>query len=625
MPIEKLRPSFTFNEDRIKELKKIAPEAFADGKINWETLREALGEYLEDDAEAQEHFGLFWPGKRQARRMAAVPSKGTLVPVYGEGLKGDGTPDSDGFNDSHNIFIEGENLEVLKILQKAYAGKIKMIYIDPPYNTGNDFVYDDNFTEPLQEYLRRTGQVDEEGQPLTTNKRADGRFHSKWLSMMYPRLRLAKSLLSDEGVIFISIDDNEIHNLKTIMNEIFGEENFKGIIIWQHSIQPKGYTGKFSVHHNFILCYANSPDFSIGNLSRTKEHNKNYSNPDNDPNGSWRSGDVRNALYRKNLIYDLHTPSGKIINPPKNGWRWSKQTMFDKIKSGEIIFNKDETNIIRKIYLKNLEGRTPETIWFGKDVGTTRDGINELKKLFAGNPPFDTPKPASLIERMFEIADLNEGDLILDFFGGSSTTAQSVLQNNFKKNKKLKYIIVQLQEKVDISTPAGINAKNLNLLTISDISKERIRRYSASINTEKYVPKNDIGFKIFRLTISNYSEWRDYKEQNILKLETLFDQFETPLRENWTEQGLLTESLLIEGFPLDSSIETLAHFKANKIRKITSEFCDHALLVCFDEKINDSTIGQLDLNEKDIFICLDSAISDQEKLRLADKGLIKTV
>ena len=254
MPIEKLRPTYSFDEERIKELNRIVPEVFADGKINWEVLKEALGEYLEDEKGQVEHFGLFWPGKKEARRAAALPPEGTLEPIYGEGLKADGTPDTDGINDSSNIFIEGENLEVLKILQKSYAGRIKMIYIDPPYNTGNDFVYDDNFTEPLQEYLRRTGQIDGEGKPLTTNKKADGRFHSRWLTMIYPRLILARNLLENSGLIFVSIDDNEINHLRTILNEIFGEENFQQEIVWKNKYGPGAQTKGFGNLHEYILC-----------------------------------------------------------------------------------------------------------------------------------------------------------------------------------------------------------------------------------------------------------------------------------------------------------------------------------------------------------------------------------
>jgi adenine-specific DNA-methyltransferase len=226
MSIEKLRPSFTFTEDRLKELAAVVPEAFADGKINWNTLQEALGEYLED--ENQEHFGLTWPGKREARRLAAMPSKGTLITQPGQGVNEDTT---------RNVFIEGDNLEVLKLLQKSYAGRIKMIYIDPPYNTGNDFVYPDDYSEPLEAYLQRTGQVGEAGQILATNTRASGRYHSNWLSMMYPRLLLARQLLSDDGVIFVNIDDNEEHHLRILLNEIFGEENFRANISWQKNIR----------------------------------------------------------------------------------------------------------------------------------------------------------------------------------------------------------------------------------------------------------------------------------------------------------------------------------------------------------------------------------------------------
>ncbi|MCL4483360.1 MAG: site-specific DNA-methyltransferase, partial [Bacteroidetes bacterium] len=263
MAHEKLRPDYLFDETKIAQLKQLAPECFEDGKINFTTLSQNLGDWRLDEEDPKlEHFGLFWPGKRDARKAAALPPEGTLEPVWGDGLKSDGTPDSDGVNDSKNIFIEGENLEVLKLLQKSYAGKIKMIYIDPPYNTGNDFVYDDDFTEPLQEYLRRTGQVDEEGKAMTTNKRSDGRFHSKWLCMMYPRLRLARNLLRDDGVIFVSIDDNELSNLSLILNEVFGPENFLATFIIQSN--PRGSQSIKSVAstHEYLLTFAKNFEFA---------------------------------------------------------------------------------------------------------------------------------------------------------------------------------------------------------------------------------------------------------------------------------------------------------------------------------------------------------------------------
>lgn len=273
-----------------------------------------------------------------------------------------------------------------------YAGEVKCIYIDPPYNTGSAFEhYDDNLE------------------------------HSTWLNMMYPRLKLLREFLREDGSIWISLDDSEVHYCKVICDEIFGRQNFLVDIIWQHSVQPKGYLNKFSIHHNHILLYRKSADFKLKPLEREEKDNKAYSNPDNDPKGLWRSGDVRNALYRPNLIYDVITPSGNVIKPCKNGWRWSKETMDEKIKTGEIIFNKDETRIIHKIYLATVRGRAPESIFFGEFVGTTREAMSEIKALF-GTSAFETPKPERLIKRVLEIAT-DEGDLVLDSLLGSGTTA----------------------------------------------------------------------------------------------------------------------------------------------------------------------------------------------------------
>jgi len=291
-----------------------------------------------------------------------------------------------------NILVHGDNLEALKALLPFHAGEVKCIYIDPPYNTGSAFEhYDDNLE------------------------------HSTWLNMMYPRLKLLREFLREDGSIWITLDDGESHYCKVICDEIFGRQNFLVDVIWQHSVQPKGYLDKFSIHHNHILLYRKSDKFKINPLEREEKDNKAYSNPDNDPKGLWRSGDVRNALYRPNLIYDVITPSGKVIKPCKNGWRWSKETMQAKISSGEIIFNKDETRIIRKIYLSTVEGRAPESIFFGDLVGTTREAMSEIKALF-GTSAFETPKPERLIQRILTIAT-NPGDVVLDSFLGSGTTA----------------------------------------------------------------------------------------------------------------------------------------------------------------------------------------------------------
>lgn len=345
---------------------------------------------------------------------------------------------------SENKIIHGDNLEALKSLLPEYEGQVKCIYIDPPYNTGNEaWVYNDNVNDPkLKKWLGQV--VGKESEDLSR--------HDKWLCMMYPRLKLLHKLLADDGAIFISIDDNEQANLRLICDEIFGFNNFLNDVIWQHSIQPKGYLGKFSIHHNHTLVYSKTSNYILGNLNRTDEHNKAYSNPDNDPKGMWRTGDVRNALYRPNLIYDIITPSGKIIKPPKNGWRWSKETLNEKIKSKEIFFNKDESNIIRKIHLVNVEGRAPETIWFGQDVGTTRDANKTLKEIFNNAEiPFDTPKPVNLIRRILEIAT-SKDSIVLDSFAGSGTTAHAVLNLNEEDGGNRKFILIEMEDYAETIT-----------------------------------------------------------------------------------------------------------------------------------------------------------------------------
>lgn len=334
-----------------------------------------------------------------------------------------------------HILIEGDNYHALKCLNYTHKGKIDVIYIDPPYNTGSD-----GFTYKDKRFLSQfpDGTTIPKEHPLR---------HSTWLSFMSKRLELAKNLLSEKGVIFISIDDNEQANLKLLCDQIFGEECFVSDVIWQNSIQPKGYLGSVSMQHNYMLIYSRNSGWEIGNLKRTEEDNKAYKNPDNDPRGLWRSGDVRNALYRPNLIYDIISPSGNRISPPsENGWRWSKDTVEEKIKTGEIIFNKDETGIIRKIYLDTVEGKAPESIWFGEKVGTTRTATSELKEIFNGKAPFDTPKPVSLIERVVQLSS-SKHSIVLDFFAGSGTTLHATMKLNAEDGGNRQCILVQQKEK----------------------------------------------------------------------------------------------------------------------------------------------------------------------------------
>ena len=347
-------------------------------------------------------------------------------------------------NGSENMIIRGDNLEALKALLPRYEGRVKCIYIDPPYNTGNEgWVYNDNVNDPkIKKWLGEV--VGKEGEDLTR--------HDKWLCMMYPRLKLLQKLLAEDGAIFINADDTEAFSLKLLCDEIFGCSNFLVDAIWQHSIQPKGYLGTFSLHHNHTLIYRKTDMFALGSLERTAEDNKAYRNPDNDPRGPWRSGDVRNALYRPNLIYDIVSPAGNVIKAPEKGWRWSKETLTEKMKTGEIIFNSDETWIIRKIYLDAVEGRAPESIWFGKDVGTTREANSELKSIFNGTAPFDTPKPSRLIERILQVAAVQDGDIILDSFAGSGTTAHAVLNMNKADGGHRKFILVEMMDYADSIT-----------------------------------------------------------------------------------------------------------------------------------------------------------------------------
>lgn len=615
------------HEERIEILKSLMPEVFDEGKIDFEKLKATLGE---DVNFSNERYVLNWAGKSEAFHIMQRPSSATLTPSRAESVD---------FDTTQNIFIEGENMEVLKVLQKSYFGKVKMIYIDPPYNTGNDsFIYPDKFSETREKYLKRVGDKDEDGYMTREgmfhkNSRENGQYHSNWLNMMMPRLYLAKSLLREDGVIFISIDDNEVHNLRLLMNEIFGEENFLANIVWQHSIQPKGYLDKFSIHHNHILCFSKSTEYSLNPLKRTSENNKAYGNPDNDPKGPWRSGDVRNALYRPNLIYDIISPSGKIIKPCANGWRWSKETIEEKIKTGEIIFSKDETRIIRKIYLSSVDGRAPETIWFAKEVGSTRDAMNELKELFE-NPPFDTPKPIRLIKKMMDLVD-DDQCIILDFFAGSGTTAHAVMQLNKEDGGNRRFICVQLPEPCDPKS----EAYKAGYSTIADISKERIRRASAKLRAEVESDRAqkaaelsfdntedstmpDFGFKVFRLADSNFKQWRDFRGSERQQWQQQTIDFINPVAENATIDNIVYELLLKNGKSLNSTIE-----HSDDIYNINS-----GELVLLLESVDQETIGHVLTLHPQKVIALDNLFSGNDQLKtntalqLRDAGIkFKTI
>lgn len=594
------------SQDNIAKIRELFPGCVteardeATGKIrlavDFDQLRQELSDSIVEGP--QERYRLDWPGKREALALANAPIAKALRPEPSESLE---------FETTRNLFVEGDNLDALKLLMETYLGKVKLIYIDPPYNTGNDFIYKDDFSESAEDFLQRSSQKDKSLNRLIANTESNGRFHSNWLSMIYPRLKLAKNLLRDDGVIFISIDDNEQENLKKVCDEIFGHQNHRGTIVWQHSVQPKGYSGKFSVHHNFIFCYAKSDSYAISNLPRTDEHNKNYSNPDNDPNGPWRPGDVRNALYRPNLIYSITTPSGKAIPAPEKGWRWSKETLEEKISTGEIIFSKDESRIIRKIYLNTLEGRTPETLLLAKEVGSTRDAANEIKSLFNDKQPFDTPKPTKLLEHLLRLSGATKNDIVLDFFAGSATTAHSTFKINSEEGKNLKFIMIQLPELCDTASE-GFKA---GYEKISEISKERIRRAGKKILEGDCHPdwNRDVGFRVLKVDSSNMKDI--YYRPDELSQGDLLEAVDN-VKPDRTPEDLLFQVLVDWGVDL-----TLPIRRESLHGKTVFFVDDNALVACFDTGVTEDLVKELAKHEPLRVVFRDNGfVSDAVKINV---------
>ena len=619
MSITKLTPenNYPYLQERLEALRQAVPEAFADGKINWDTLREVLGENLEDEGR-EEYFGLNWPGKREARKRAATPSRATLVPAPGEGVNEDTT---------ENLFIEGDNLEVLKLLQKSYAGKIKMIYIDPPYNTGNDFIYNDDFTDPLEAYLDYTGARGESGELLTTNTRADGRFHSRWLNMMYPRLILARQLLRYDGVIFVSIDDNEVHHLRQMMNEVFGEENFVCELVWK-----KKYTGgKHATHyvdfHEYILV-ASKDMTQIGQIlmERPDEEKGKFELEDEYINerGRYYIRPLKSNLEaRPTLVYPIELPDGTTI---ETQWLVSRATYDVLVAEGRILIkklNNGNYQIYKKYYENDGEGMVK--------VPTIIDGIYntdakiELKELFeikeGRDNVFYTVKPSNLLKYLLQPFSTGN-EIVMDFFSGAASTAQAIIDMNIEDNGKRKFVMIQLPEKTT----------NSNYSTISEIGKERIRRVIKRIEDKKRAEtieaplldynqaQIDLGFKVYKYSRSNYKQWKPLQEENAEALTPIFDDLSDPLVPDWKKEDLLTEILLLEGFPLTSKITYLENCLHNQVYQVSApDFCAHDLLVCLDEIIEPSTVEFLSMEKEDIFVCLDSALSDELKARVQDK------
>ncbi len=555
--------------ENIDKLKALFPELITEGPngvaINQDVLKQLVGDATVTDAD--EKYGLNWHGKRAARQLALTPSTGTLLPCPNESVDWDST---------QNLMIEGDNLEVLKLLQKSYAGKVKLIYIDPPYNTGQDFVYPDNFQDNIKNYLEITGQS-AAGVKTSTNNENSGRYHTDWLNMIYPRLILARSLLSPDGAIFISIDDHEIHHLRSMVSEVFGEENFSATAIWEKADSPRNSARQFSEDHDYILIFSKDPEWTPDRLPRTEAANSIYSNPDNDPRGEWLPGDpYANKPYSKGK-YTISGPTGRTFSPPPGRfWRISEEKLRELDADGRIWWGpKGDARPSIKRYLTEVADLTPRTLWKKEDVGSNRTSKNELRSLFPESESFDTPKPTRLIERVLQLATSpKSGDIVLDFFAGSGTTGHATLSLNSADDGDRRFILVQLPE--PIASGAFEN--------IAEITKERLRRAGTKIKADNPMFSGDTGFRTFKLDTSNIRAWNPTPED--LTADLLAHQ--EHLVEGRSESDILYELLLKLGLDLCVPIE-----QQQIAGKTVHSIGGGVLLACLTEQITRDQVEDL--------------------------------
>ncbi len=546
---ERLRPvSMTPMDSRYAALRDLVPEAFAEGELDLRSLGAALG--LTGPPES-ERYCLSWPGKHAAGAIRQERSIGTLRP---DGRSGHGPPDAP------DVVIEGDNLEVLKLLQRSYYNRVKMIFIDPPYNTGNQFIYPDNFREGLADYLRFTGQVDGNGQKLTANTETNGRYHSNWLSMMYPRLSFARSLLTDDGVIFITIDDNEVHNLRLIMDELFGPENFIACCIWQKIYAPKSSTRHFSDDHDYVLVYGRDASTWQPNLlARTVEQDSVYKNPDDDPRGRWRPNNLAARNYYSKGTYEIECPGGRTIPGPPSGsyWRISKDRLYQLDGEGRVWWGKDGNNVpAPKIYLSEVKaGRVPQTLWKYEEVGHTQEAKKELLERVtfeSSDSVYDTPKPVRLIERMLRLATQPDTeDIVMDFFAGSGTTGEAVWKLNLEDGGNRRFILVQFPE------PTG----HSDYATVADITRARLTGAAEALASEandKLGSAPELGFRSYRLSESNFRVWDITPDMSVEEIEAALIRLVDNVREDATKPGMVIELLLSIGYELTSQVDELA-------------------------------------------------------------------
>ena len=590
------------NIERIAQLfPNCVTEVMKDGKetlaIDFDRLRQELSDHVVEGND--ERYQFTWPDKRKAQLAANAPVSATLRPCREESVD---------FDTTGNLYIEGDNLDVLKCLKETYSGKIKMIYIDPPYNTGNDFVYNDDFAESASEYLANSGQYDDQGNRLVTNTESNGRYHTDWLNMIYPRLKVARDLLTDDGVIFISIDDNEVENLRKVCDEIFGEINFIANLIWQKKFARANDATYFSTMHDHILCYCksnistNPNGWKIGLLPRGEEVPAGYSNPDNDPRGLWASVILSAKSGSDSLIYEITTPSGRKVLPPSGRyWCCNKET-FDKWNNdGRIWFGSNGDGTPRKkTFLSEVQaGLRPNTIILHTEGGHNQEGKQELKLLFEDLGLFDGPKPVRLLKLLLTIANLDEQSIILDFFSGSATTAHAVMQLNAEDGGNCKFIMVQLPEQTD----AKSEAYKAGYKNICEIGKERIRRAGKKIKAENpNATALDTGFRVLKLADSNMLDVY-YSPAEVVQ-QDLFAQADN-IKSDRTPEDLLFQVMLELGVLLDSKIE-VQQVAGKQIYNVADGF----LIACFDKGVTDEVITAIAKQHPQYAVLRDSSYAD---------------
>lgn len=635
-------------DENIKKIGELFPNCLTErlndeGKpemaIDFDQLRQELSKNIIEGPE--ERYQFTWPDKRNAIRLANAPTTDTLRPCREESVD---------FDNTQNLYIEGDNLQVLKLLRENYLGKVKMIYIDPPYNTGNDFVYNDDFSQSAGEYMHNSGQEDEEGNRLVTNTESNGRFHTDWLNMIYPRLKVAKDLLSEDGVIFMSIDDNECDNLCKVCNEVFGEINFVANISWQRTYSPRNNSTGVPLEVEHLLCYSKNPNWTPNKLPRTAEMDARYDNPDNDY-CSWKSVDANapGAISHQGMVYAIQSPfNGRLIYPAKGRcWCFAQEDVFNimaewgeyelvdihdeyqrsiicgvsesDVRKGvksimlkksleeakvfainrynkgswpKFYFTKNgQGGIARKTYLDSVDGRMPTNYWPYSEVGHTDEAKKELMKLFNGENTFDTPKPVRLMNRLLSIST-NKDDIVLDFFSGSATLAHATIYKNHEDDGKRKFILVQIPEKAD----------NPNYPTLCEIGKERIRRAGKKIKEESPLTTQDLdtGFRVLKLDSSNM--------QDVYYTPEEFDQrdlFEDNIKSDRTEEDLLFQTMIELGIELSAKIE-----QTQIAGKTVWNVSDGYLMACFDEAVNETTITEIAKQQPYYFVMRDKSLAN---------------